>query len=340
MSNPLSTRDQTVSDPLAVREQPVSNPLSEALAIPLAKREEIQFIDLRAFSKKERELLTLIYWQCHNNCSLTSPPISTEEIRHTLKISAERVRNLIFRISKKGGVRVTQHKSGQSAYIVFELPKSLYQWMIDQQNNRTNRPIEPLAVPLSNPLAMSPIYSSSLLIDKKTTTSLPEDWKKINFEALSELGFSETQLMQLYQSGNANPQIVQESLNLFAYSIQHNEKTKSYPDPLNVLMGVLRKGQKWNEPSYVSPQDLALRQMLESKKKEKENREQMIKELVDIEFPEWREKLTDGQIKMIVPEATLRTNIKTAIAAAIKTYFIESVLLPRLEKMGAIEVEQ
>ena len=136
VSDSLADSKHSVSNPLAIRQLSVIDSLPETLANPLAKAEEITFTDLRVFSKKERELLVLIFWQCHHNCSLISPPISTEEIRHTLKISAERVRNLIFRISRKKGVKVTQYKTGQNAYREFELPKSLYQWMIDHQNNQ------------------------------------------------------------------------------------------------------------------------------------------------------------------------------------------------------------
>jgi hypothetical protein len=335
VSESLANREPAVSAPLAISKHPVSHSLSQALAKPLAKTEEIQFIDLRVFSKKERDLLTLIFWQCHNNCSLISPPISTEEIRDTLKISAERVRNLIFRISKKGGIKVTQHKSGQNAYREFELPKSLYQWMIDHSNNRAAILPDPLAAPLANPLAPTIYSSSNLLNNNKTTTSLPEEWKEINFQALCSLGFSETQLKQLYETKITNPQVVQESINHFAYSIEHNEKTKSYSEPLNVFMGVVRKGQKWNEPNYISPQDLALKQMLEEKKKEKERREMMIKELIDLDFPAWRDKLTESQIKLIVPESVLRTRMSAAITASLRTHYAEKIVIPKLEeKMG------
>ncbi|MCE3237376.1 MAG: hypothetical protein K0R24_357 [Gammaproteobacteria bacterium] len=325
VSKSLKLRKQTVSLPLANCKQIVSDPLEN----PLAKKEEKVFTDLRDFSEKERSLLTLIFWQCHHNGSLFSPPISTEEICHTLKISVERARNLIFRITQKGGVKVTQRKSGQNAYRVFELPKSLYQWMIDQQNNRGVRLPEPLANPLANSL-----YSNSSLINKKTTNSLPEDWKKINYEPLVEFGFSETQLQQLYETHATMPEIIQESIHHFAYGLEYNEKTKAYKkkDPLNVLMGVLRKGQSWNEANYISKKELALKKILEEKKKEKERYNLMIKELVDIEFPMWRKKLSPSEIRLIVPEETLRVNLAPAITACLRIHYLEKILLPRLER--------
>lgn len=164
-----------------------------------------------------------------------------------------------------------------------------------------------------------------------TTTSLPDDWKKINFDILSHIGFSETQLRQLYESNITLPEVVQDAINRFAYSLDHNTKVQAYNDPLNVLMGVLRKGQRWNEPNYIPPKDLALRQLLDEKRKQKEQKDAMIKELIELEFPDWRKKLTETEIKNIVPPETLNTKLSPAITVALRTYFVENILLPKLE---------
>ncbi len=164
-----------------------------------------------------------------------------------------------------------------------------------------------------------------------TTTSLPDEWKKVSFDLLSHIGFSETQLRQLYESNMTSPDIVQDAINRFAYSLDHSNKVKAYGDPLNVLMGVLRKGQRWIEPNYIPPKELALKQLLDEKRKQKEQRDAMVKELVDLEFPEWRKKLTEAEIKNIVPTAVLKTNLSPAITAALRTHYVENVLLPKLE---------
>ena len=181
-----------------------------------------------------------------------------------------------------------------------------------------------------NTLGNNISYSSSSLNINKTTTSLPDEWKSIDFEPLQKIGFSETQLKQLFESNTTAPEIVQESIYHLAFALEHSAKTKAYPDPLNIFMGVLRKGNRWNEPAYVSPKELALRQILEERRKKKEEFDAMIKELVDLEFPEWRKNLSDEDVKLIVPADTLRTNLTPAIAAALRNYFVEKVLMPRL----------
>lgn len=99
-------------------------------------------------------------------------------------------------------------------------------------------------------------------------------------------------------------------------------------------MSVLRKGVSWREPNYLSPTDLALQQIIEEKKKAKEKRDLMLKELIELEFPMWRKNLTDQQIKDIVPGDTLKMNVAAAITASLRTHYVENILLPRLERDG------
>jgi len=176
------------------------------------------------------------------------------------------------------------------------------------------------------------LYSSSNNIT--ITTVLPDNWEQIDFSSLTAIGFSKTQLMQLYEKQLNTPEVIQESITHFAYGLANNPKFKTYTAPLNVLIGVLRKGQAWYEPGYVPPKELALRQMLEEKRKQKEQFDVMIKELIELEFPDWKRKLTDEEMKEIVPLDVRKTNLSAAIAASLRTYFTEKVLLPRLEQSG------
>ena len=90
-------------------------------------------------------------------------------------------------------------------------------------------------------------YSSSIYLNNNINTTtqcnLPKIWRDINAEILEEIGFSLTQLGQLYSKSLNTPEIIQESINHFAFGLQNNPKVKKYPEPLNVLMRVLRKRQ-------------------------------------------------------------------------------------------------
>jgi len=186
----------------------------------------------------------------------------------------------------------------------------------------------------------SSIYSSSNNITTTTKkTNLPENWLSIDLEPLKGIRFSLIQLKQLHAKSLNTPEVIQESINHFAYGLENNPKVKQYSDPLNVLMGVLRKGGSWFEANYESPQDKALREFTAYKKAQKEQREKMISDLVDIEFPEWERSLTESQRNTLLPESLLTSKIKAPVIAYLRQHFIKQVLMPRLVKEGLVRQE-
>lgn len=143
--------------------------------------------------------------------------------------------------------------------------------------------------------------SSSININNNTTeeNEFLKNWGEIDFDSLKEIGFSVTQLKQL-QSKNT-PEIVQESINHFSFGLQSNPKIKKYPEPLNVLMGVLRKGQAWVEPHYQSPQEIAQREFIERKKAERERIKKLEEETYNLAFDEWLDSLTVEKTEEVAP---------------------------------------
>jgi hypothetical protein len=282
-----------------------------------------------------------LFWHILNVCSargvLDTGNILSLDLANAANCSIGSAKTSLIRLLEKHLVIRFQGKASRGGHMVLGITKEIQAAAIQAQQA------------LYNPLKMTKTdnntgnitnnmssYSSSNIYKNNTTTSLPEDWKKINFEHLSSIGFSETQLRQLHDSHSTIPEIVQDAINRFAYSLENNEKVKAYSDPLNVLMGVLRKGQRWNEPNYIPPKELALRQLVEDKRKQKERFDAMVKELIELEFPEWKRNLSEDQIKEILPADVRKTNIKSAIDAALRTYFTETVLFPRLELEGVI----
>lgn len=51
---------------------------------------------------------------------------------------------------------------------------------------------------------------------------------------------------------------------------------------------------------------------------------------------QWKRNLSEDQIKDIVPADVRKTNITSAIQAALRTYFTEKILFPRLMLDGFI----
>lgn len=58
----------------------------------------------------------------------------------------------------------------------------------------------------------------------------------------------------------------------------------------------------------------------------------MIKELIELEFPDWKKTLTEEQFNNIVPDEIRKTNISAAIQAALRTYFVENIVSPRFDE--------
>lgn len=268
---------------------------------------------------------------CSARGALDTGNILSTDLAHSANCSVGSAKTSLIRLVEKQLILRLQGKASRGGHMVLGITKEIQSAAIQAQQA------------LFNPLKMSQTdnttgnttnnmssYSSSIY-KNNITTSLPDEWKKINFELLQHIGFSETQLRQLHDSNMTAPDTVQDSLNRFAYSLEHSDKVKGYGDPLNVLMGVLRKGQRWNEPNYVPPKELALRQMLEEKRKQKEKHDAMVKELIELEFPDWRKKLTQDEINKIVPDDVRKTNIAAAISAVLRTFFTENVLMPKIE---------
>ena len=292
----------------------------------------IYLIDsIKKLSGIQKSIFLYIINVCSARGVLDTGNILSSDLANAAKCAVGSAKTSLIRLIGKHLVLRFQGKASRGGHMVLGITKEIQAAAIQAQQALFN----PFKISLTDNITgnvKNNIGSNSSSIYKNTTTtSLPEDWKKINFELLNHIGFSETQLWQLCNSNMTTPEIVQDAINRFAYSLQYNDKTKAYGEPLSVLMGVLRKGQRWVEPNYVPPKELALRQILEEKKKKKEQFDGMIKELIDLEFPEWKRKLTEEQIKQIIPADTLKTNLTPAIHSALRGYFTENILLPRLK---------
>lgn len=279
----------------------------------------------------QKNLFLYIINVCTARGALDTGNILSTDLANSANCSVGSAKTSLNRLVEKHIVIRHEGKACRGGHMVLGITKEIQAASIQAQHALFNplKMVNPDNI-TSNTIGNNGSYSSSIY-NNKTTTSLPDDWKKINFTALQEIGFSETQLRQLFESEASAPEIIQESINHFAYALEHSSKVKAYTDPLNVFMGVLRKGQRWHEPAYVSPKELALRQILDEKRKKKEQFDGMIKELVEMEFPEWRKNLSEDEIKQIVPADTLKTNLTPAIQAALRSYFVERILLPRLD---------
>lgn len=272
----------------------------------------------------QRELILFICNECKNSRSKTTEALTLEYIAKALQRSNGAVKTTLQRLEAKGCLIRVEFKNGRGGWSRYEVPDIIYH---DALRNETDNKAATNRQQTDNKVASQPatelatITPSSSNYINITTTSLPEDWKKINISPLEDIGLTEKHLADILETKLATPEIVQESIYHFAYGIEHNpDKFKTYKDPLNVFIGCLRKGKPWFESTYVSPEQLALKALLEQKKVEKEQLKAMEDELMDLEFQDWKGSLTAEQKWEILPAKIIGPE-----DAHLRAYFLKNI---------------
>jgi len=269
--------------------------------------------------KMHKDIIFYIVELCESKSGLISGAITIKELCNVAKTTRKTIKKVIKRMIDDELFKRLEGKKGRGGFCVFSITQELKESVIDYRK----------------------IISCFVESDKLTddiTNEFSEEWINIRYSSLEKIGFSKNQLNQLYHKKLNTPEVIQSSINHFSFGLENRkDKFSKYTDPLSVLMSVLRDGGAWIEKDYLSPQNIAIRKVVEEKRRQKEEYDKMIKELVDLEFPEWRGELSDEDIRAIVPEQTLKSKFKSAITSALTVYFTKEVLLPRLNQEGVLE---
>ena len=153
--------------------------------------------------------------------------------------------------------------------------------------------------------------------------NIPDEWANIYIpDLISDIGFDIQQIRQILSTGKSSSNIVQESLYHFEFALKYSAKVKEYENPLNVFMGVLRKGDAWIESKYRSNQEIAQENLLKINQ-EKIKRLQLIeKELQDsvlsLQFEEWKHSLTESKKQKYI--ASFSSSIEKIMPDGAKLY--------------------
>ena len=276
----------------------------------------------------QKNILNFIVDICSLRDALDTGPIETATIATCVSTTPGTVKISLRRIIDKGFVIRNKGKQAKGGYIHLALTKEVYDTVLKMRESK-NRPLNQAEIlnsiryQLEN--AHSPISSSNY--QKTITTSkkqelLPNEWLEIDYEALSHIGFSKIQIKQLIDKNE--PQVVQLSIDHFAYGLEHNPKFNKYVEPLNVLMGVLRKGEGWFEQDYRSPKEIALQKLMENKKAEIERRKKLEEEIYSVLLQEWIDTLAPNKIEEIAPNTRHQGDI-TPPKAKLSNYFKENI---------------
>ncbi|HHF7375595.1 hypothetical protein [Legionella bozemanae] len=281
----------------------------------------------------QKSILNFIADVCTIRNSLETGPIETITIATWSKTTIGTVKTSLNRLIKNGLIIRNMGKKARMGYLNLGLTEEVFDTILEQRqkyNNISNSAefITAFRYQLDNNV---PNNSNNILKNtttKKIEVTIPEEWQKIDFEPLIHIGFSKTQIKQLVERNE--PDVVQESINHFAYGLDNNPKYKKYEDPLTVLMGVLRKGQGWFEKDYRSPKEIAMQQLLEMRKAQTERQKQLEEETFKWALNNWHENLSSDEIEKIAPNNRKNGDI-TPQSAKLSLHFKENVW-PKLKK--------
>lgn len=298
----------------------------------------------------QKKILDTAIDLCAANKKLETGPILTSGLASYINITVGSLKMSLNRLISKNFLQRGVGRSARGGYINLHVTQEIYNLVLQtrEENKFFQNSINSIQIKnnfsisdLDNKLGNNSVYSSSNIINKTNTTegknknlNLPDEWLAIDFSPLEHINFSKTQLHQLLDKNI--PEVVQDSINHFAYDLEHG--SKKYPDPLNVFMGVLRKGNAWTAPKgYESPKDIARRLYAEKIKKENEQREKTITDLIALEFDVWKANLGKEEINNIIPEKDQNFCKENTHPwnVALRLHFKNNILIPRLIKEGA-----
>jgi len=272
----------------------------------------------------QRTIFEMIMEICNTKNTLETGPVQTSTLAQlagttpgTIKISLKRLidKNLVIR--NKG-------KNAKNGYINL----GIHRHILDLGNTLNKIPKIDL---FASDLILKKRYQKDIIQEtynsnnyinttNKTYVDIPDDWENINIEPLAHIGFSKTQLKQLVGKNDCN--VVQSSIDHFAYALENNPNTKKYEDPLNVLMGVLRKGMCWTEADFRSPLEIAQEKLLEAKRAESARKKKLEEDAFKMAMEEWKERLSEEEMEKY---SARKKGDFTPVSAKLTLYFRENV---------------
>lgn len=293
----------------------------EALVLLIKQLRGIQF-----------KIFSYVVNSCTKNNSLESEKLYTPEIAEIIGCSHNSVKTSIQRLIDKGLLIRKKGKTSSGGFTLLSVAREVYM---------TARNIKSFNVSVEAPWILQEwpgnyhTHHASETSHTSVDIKLPKEWQDIDIEPLAKIGFSLQHILMLYQAEKVSPEIVQESINAYAWGIENNaEAYKKYKNHLTVLLGVLKKGGSWIESAYESPQDIAFKNMIALRRQQKDKQDKMIDELVEVEFPQWRALLDKTQINTIIPPGIGISSY--SIEPLLKSHFKREVLIPKLKADGRL----
>lgn len=243
----------------------------------------------------QKNLFIFIVERCISRGILNTGIVKMETLCEITATSFKMVKLSIKRLIIKELINRNRGKKGRGGFHAFSITEITRNAFLEYKRIMINNESTFNKSKINNQVKLANDMNISI------PEELPLEWQNINIDLLKDIGFSENHLKQLYYKKLSTPDIIEESIKHFSFALTNNPKVKQYHDPINVLIGVLRKGQAWVESNYKSPQEIALSELLSRKKVEQDRLIALEKEAYEIAFTDWQIKLTSEETEKIIP---------------------------------------
>ena len=224
---------------------------------------------------KERNLILFMADDCRLNGSLITSPMTRERIAEVINSSANRAKNIVFRLQEKFIIESVESKTGRGGWTKFKLEKAIFQKALIQLSGskevandlQTGSKHTPNRV--AERVAESPIVVVSNLNSKNTTNTQSGNSDEPCFVIPPELSgkVSRRQLSEFVTLGKISESDLQLSLDAFAYDLRNNlVSIKFSNNPVGLLIGAIKNNGSYNSAKYVESAKAELRPFIESQR--------------------------------------------------------------------------
>ena len=237
------------------------------------------------------KIALFLFNSCKINGKRSTGAIYIQSVMDNCKTSKFSAQKSIQRLEIKKIIVRKTFKNGRGGWTNYEIPENIFHEMLSLESTILVK--QNLGQTKDNTICSS---SSDI---NKTTNYLNSDTIEpqftFNLECLAHIGFTHNHVSQILKLGKLTPEQIQESIEHFAFDLEHNDRAKTFKSSsVDVFMGILRKGTYYNAPSnYESQKARNFRLSLEAKMKREQIEKKLENELKETEWKVWSESLTD-----------------------------------------------
>ena len=153
----------------------------------------------------QRSILLFIFEECKKARSHITEPLSIVHIASSLEIAPGSIKTSIARLCEKHFIKINSFKNGRGGWSVYEIPDNIYKELLQMETQHklhTNltQSRHKVDTKLNTQPNTNVSSSSSLNINKTTTTELSDEWN-FDISQYARFGFTSSQLKQIASLG-------------------------------------------------------------------------------------------------------------------------------------------